>query len=812
MSDSLSVIIWWFTIFIVGTIFLPITATIFKKFIDRGYIFTKVLGMLIASYLMWFLGSLHLLPFTYLSLAIILLGFALISIYLVSIKNRNGSKDALPWKFFLFEEILFFTALVCWSYVRATEPSIRSLEKFMDFGFVNSILRSTYFPPLDMWLTKSPDYLAGSGGFINYYYFGHYITAFLTKLSGLDSAVTYNLMIATLFAFTFTLPFSIGANLYYLFNDPGSNSRRNDPGSSRLKIIIVGFLAAFLVSLGGNLHALYVFTSGYPNETPQPPWKLELGIHPERYWYPNATRFIPFTIHEFPIYSFVVADLHGHVSDIPLVMLILAILLSITVKKSYSSSDEQSEDLRSLKNNSSRLRSNNILNDFQNHTSVPLPTIIFLGILLASMYMTNAWDGLIYMVLSVLVFLVNTIKGRASSEARPFLTSLYKTFSASLFLLFFFLLASLPFSLNFKPFVSGIGVLCAPKFLEGKALGPILFEAGKCQKSPIYQLTILWGFFYFNVIGYLVFVVIPALRIKLAKREESKSSRQARTITHYSSSDERSEESRSFGIWKLLRLIGIPRAAGKIENFNPVDIFVLLLILVSTLLLIFPEFFYIKDIYPAHYRANTMFKLGYQAFMMLGIASSFIIFRIKKTAKRSKSSLLFFVFCYLLFFLVAIYPYFAINSYYGNLQTYRGLYGLSWMTDQYNDDKKAIEWMRKNIKGQPVIVEANGDSYTDYDRVSANTGLPTIIGWPVHEWLWRGSYDEAGRRIPEVTAIYESKDLGKTKEILKKYNAQYIFVGNLEREKYKNLDEKKIESLGKVVFESGRTRVYKIML
>src|SRR4030042_6783858 len=116
------------------------------------------------------------------------------------------------------------------------------------------------------------------------------------------------------------------------------------------------------------------------------------------------------------------------------------------------------------------------------------------------------------------------------------------------------------------------------------------------------------------------------------------------------------------------------------------------------------------------------------------------------------------------------------------------------MESQYPDDLKAIEWLRSNVKcspstggklcnNSPVIVEANGDSYTDYARVSANTGLPTIVGWPVHEWLWRGSYDEAGKGIPEVVTIYESKDEAETRNILKKYNAEYIFLGTLEREK-----------------------------
>ena len=110
----------------------------------------------------------------------------------------------------------------------------------------------------------------------------------------------------------------------------------------------------------------------------------------------------------------------------------------------------------------------------------------------------------------------------------------------------------------------------------------------------------------------------------------------------------------------------------------------------------------------------------------------------------------------------------------------------------------------------PIVVEAVGESYTDYARVSAYTGLPTIIGWPVHEWLWRGSYDEAGARIPEVQTIYESKDLEETKKMLEKYKVTYVFIGSLEREKYKNLNEGKFNQLGKIVFQSGETKIYQL--
>jgi uncharacterized membrane protein len=74
----------------------------------------------------------------------------------------------------------------------------------MDYGFVNTIMRSTYLPPLDMW---------ASGLSINYYWYGHYVTAFITKLLSLDSAITYNLMLATILGLALTSAFSISSTL-----------------------------------------------------------------------------------------------------------------------------------------------------------------------------------------------------------------------------------------------------------------------------------------------------------------------------------------------------------------------------------------------------------------------------------------------------------------------------------------------------------------------------------------------------------------------------------------------------------------------
>src|SRR5438270_7357348 len=66
------------------------------------------------------------------------------------------------------------------------------------------------------------------------------------------------------------------------------------------------------------------------------------------------------------------------------------------------------------------------------------------------------------------------------------------------------------------------------------------------------------------------------------------------------------------------------------------DMFMLALIVISVFLIVIPEFFYAKDIYPAHFRANTMFKLVYQSFMMLSLFSGYALFRLLYVVKKWK--------------------------------------------------------------------------------------------------------------------------------------------------------------------------------
>lgn len=619
----------------------------------------------------------------------------------------------------LLQELIFLVSLLFWSYIKSFQPDIHGLEKYMDYGFINSILRSTHFPPVDMWFPPHS---------INYYYFGHLVTAISIKITNVPGAIAFNLMLSTIFAFTVTGAFSIVSTLTY----EGLKLKRAS--------LLSGVLAGIITALGGNLHTIYAFFRPYtPAENPIPFWQLPFNLgkfidgslaagFPNSYWYPNATRFIPFTIHEFPSYSFVVSDLHGHVLDIPFVFLTIGLILTIFLSK-----------------------------------KITYKMALLVSFMLSIMYMTNAWDGMIYFLLfsiTVMLLTSSVLKFKTSKKIRWFqylkkVTNkknyILSSFKYLLFTLITYLIFSFPFNFNFKPFVSGIGVLCAPEFLVkiGK-IGPFLFEADHCQRTPFWMLIILYGFFYF------------------------------------------------FSVALILKLL-------KLTKPSIALIFVLTLILLSTILIAIPEFIYVKDIYPAHYRANTMFKLGYQAFIMLSLVTSFSITYLFHHGKR----ILWIPVTMTFLTLILMYPYFAVSSYFSDLKNYQGLNGISYLKTLYPDDHKAILWIEKNIQGQPVILEAQGDSYTDYGRISANTGLPTPLGWTVHEWLWRGGYNFPQSRLDDIRQLYE-ESIPQTKKLIGKYKISYIYVGDLERTKYPNILERKFDQLGKIVYKNGSVSIYKV--
>lgn len=177
----------------------------------------------------------------------------------------------------LKEELIFLAIFMVWNLIKSTNSQIEGTEKFMNIAFMNSINRSEFMPPSDMWF---------AGSSINYYYIGHYLFTFVAKLGAIPVSFAYNFALNTIIAYGFISSFAI---IYQLTK-----------GSLKKWSVVIAIMGATLICFGGNLHYIYKLLEAFFN-----------GQN-FTYWFPDATRTIPFVINEFPAYSIILGDLHGH--------------------------------------------------------------------------------------------------------------------------------------------------------------------------------------------------------------------------------------------------------------------------------------------------------------------------------------------------------------------------------------------------------------------------------------------------------------------------------------------------------------------
>ena len=379
------------------------------------------------------------------------------------------------------------------------------------------------------------------------------------------------------------------------------------------------------------------------------------------------------------------------------------------------------------------------------------PYLLLAGLLLGMYQWTNFWDFVIYFVVTGGVMLFGNIV-RLGGRIRKILAV---TIVQALELLAVSYLVILPFTIQFDSMVDGVGIA---KY-----------------HSYFYQLLVLWGI---PVLLVLVFV-ISLLREKL-KQVEHKS------------------------LYSLMAATDVP------------DLFALITGLCAFGLILIPELVYVRDIYEnGNARANTMFKLTYQAYILFALTMGYGIYRLLIVTRNKLSKVLAGV---VLFFLVWTFGYLgnSVKAWFGDVwkvSDYQGLDATTFLEQQVPEDAAAIRWLRANITGSPVVLEAPGDSYTKYERVSAATGLPTVIGWRVHEWLWRSNVADVDFKAEDVRRIYTSTDEDQVKRLLTNYDVSYIFVGSTEREKYgDSLNESLLQSLGTVVFQDETYDTYIIKL
>ena len=113
----------------------------------------------------------------------------------------------------------------------------------------------------------------------------------------------------------------------------------------------------------------------------------------------------------------------------------------------------------------------------------------------------------------------------------------------------------------------------------------------------------------------------------------------------------------------------------------------------------------------------------------------------------------------------------------------RTLDGLAFLQESAPGEYAAIQWLRDEAEPGRII-EAVGDDYTGYGRISAATGRPALLGWKGHEIQWRGSHQAFAGREEAIAAIYSGQDPAEARRLLERYQVRYVYLGHRELQTY----------------------------
>jgi uncharacterized membrane protein len=142
--------------------------------------------------------------------------------------------------------------------------------------------------------------------------------------------------------------------------------------------------------------------------------------------------------------------------------------------------------------------------------------------------------------------------------------------------------------------------------------------------------------------------------------------------------------------------------------------------------------------------------------------------------------------------------------------------GLAALRVHYPAQYDALRYLWNEVEGTPVILETVGEDYTYYARISAQTGLPTVLGWGKHEWRWRGgshaelwSWEPGRTRREDVKKAYETTSVEEAQAILDKYDVEYVYVGSLEKHDFSPSSLAKFDRFMDIVFKNSDVTIYR---
>ena len=848
-------ITWWSAAQLVGLIAFPLTFALFHRLPDRGYTFSKPLGLVLLGYFLWMGATLGVFPNSRGSVILILLALALAAV-IVAGRRRDELRDFVRerWPYILFIEGLFAVALIVPAYIRSYIAEIANVEKPMDFAFLNAILRADQFPPQDPWL---------AGHAVPLYHFGHIMVASLTELTGLRSSVTLNLGVALIGAMAAIAVFGLVYNLLIVRGRPGS-------------AIVFGLVAVGLLLILANIEGMFELLSRYgigsrgfyglvgidglngPVDCKTTPGDCT-EWYPTQWWYWwRATRIATqWDWREFPFFTFMLGELHAHLLSIPFVLTAMGIALNTLrcqeplAAQVWPGVPAELRRLRDRFNGTPAGGSAGLI--LTSVTSAP-PRLasatagstldlaasawegltfwaayparfIAISILLGALGFINLWDLPTFWALMVAMAGVRNYL----SEGRLNTTVVGQTAGFAMPPLILSLLLYLPFYVHsFNPWGThpvGGGILPI-QLASIKGWPPIETMATRPQHFLYMWLTILWPTVSFAVAalgpwrehkGIFWWALLPAfvpfgLWLLL--------------VTVHQGPSGLVDEAQLRGPWWitlafLLAAISVAvlsfgrflTARAKEDEGQQSLLFALAVGGIAIIILLGTELYWVQD--PVGVRSNTVFRLNYQSWIMLSVSGAFGLHYIVSRWKpmdvlATTPRLLWVTLTFAIIGAGLVYPVIATPNRTFGFRTHQYLDGLTALRPVSPPEYEAIRWLSDNVKGTPIILEAVGGDYSDYGRVSSRTGLPTLLGWPDHEYRWRASLEVQGTRKQDVEQAYKTTSADEARDILEKYGVEYVYVGRLEKEAYGEAGLAKFASFMEVAYQNEGVTIYRL--
>lgn len=793
---------WWIVVSLIGLIALPIVLVLFRSLPGQGIAFAKPLGLLLMGYLFWLAVSLDVLPNRPGSAAWVLI--ALLAIDIVLVRWRGAElRDALMqhWRLIVAVEVVFFVAFFTAGHIKSFIPEIQATEKPMDFMLLNTAARSASYPPDDPWL---------SGFSVSYYYFGYVIHSVVGRLAAVPMSVAFNLGLVSTAALAAVAAFGLGYEMV-------SAVRR----ATFRAAVGVGIGAVLLVTVMGNLQGVLEFAAAngvLPDHIERTVNIANLDRAGESdacltpvvcvaypteesdfWWWWRATRISPEadTITEFPFFSFILGDLHPHVMAIPFVLTAFGLALVYWRREGGLS-------LRTWRSAPGLLAVSAVLVGglaFMNTWDLPTFGFLIALLVLARNLITAgagrraATDTLGFLVplfgLGLLLYLpfylsfssqagfVDAVQGSATRPIEAFL------FWAPLFVV----ALPLPFYLVFRTNYAGRSreLVRAAMLPLGLVTGWLLLLLVRHDAGTMLDAIADRGWNWLTAIAFGAGLAIVTLALwRLVFRRDGDE-----TDTEIETADD-------------------PNAA-------------LLPVLAATataMLLIYgAEFFFITDVFGT--RLNTVFKLYYQAWLLLGVSGAasawLLLHRTKAEPSTPKLRLPAFAVGGIAALLIAgamLYPLGAtLSRTEGLARGPRTLDGLAYTFEgRLIGDYTLVNWLRNNADPADTLVEGIGGSYTLAGRISSRSGVPAVLGWRGHQRQWGRDEAVLSERNAAVDEAYSTPSLEEAVAILRQYGVTYVVVGDFERQTYPAEGLEKFETGLPAVVRSVGTALYRLPL